>query len=105
MEATLQIFIKALNNFLKQTEYKEYKVSDRQFVYLLANKSVVSVLIRKDLGKNHIIVEEIFDTDAEKSELEYFCKNIIQSGSHFLALTEQLCNKEHLKEFHNLKQY
>lgn len=74
MEATLQIFIKALNNFLKQTEYKEYKVSDRQFVYLLANKSVVSVLIRKDLGKNHIIVEEIFDTDAEKSELEYFCK-------------------------------
>ena len=74
MEATLQAFIKALNNFLKHTEYKQFKISNKQIVYLLENKSVVSVLIKKDLNKNHIIVEEVFDTDAEKSELEYFCK-------------------------------
>ena len=35
-------------------------------------ETVLKIII--DLGKNHIIVEEIFDTDAEKSELEYFCK-------------------------------
>ena len=74
MEATLQAFIKALNNFLKHTEYKQFKISNKQIVYLLENKSVISVLIKKDLNKNHIIVEEVFDTDAEKSELEYFCK-------------------------------
>lgn len=74
MEATLQAFIKALNNFLKHTEYKQFKISNKQIVYLLENKSVVSVLIKKDLNKNHIIVEEVFNIDAEKSELEYFCK-------------------------------
>lgn len=74
MEATLQAFIKALNNFLKHTEYKQFKISNKQIVYWLENKSVISVLIKKDLNKNHIIVEEVFDTDAEKSELEYFCK-------------------------------
>lgn len=47
MEATLQAFIKALNNFLKHTEYKQFKISNKQIVYLLENKSVISVLIKK----------------------------------------------------------
>ena len=51
MEATLQAFIKALNNFLKHTEYKQFKISNKQIVYLLENKSVISVLIKKDLNK------------------------------------------------------
>ena len=74
MEKTLQTFIKALNIFLKHIEYKQFKVSEKQMVYLIENKSIISVLIRKDLKKNHIIVEEIFNTDSEKADLAFFCK-------------------------------
>lgn len=74
METKLEIFIKSLDNFIKNKENKKIKINDKQYVYLIENIQIISVRIKYDLNKIHIIVEEIFNPEIDTTNIELFCK-------------------------------
>ena len=74
MEKKLEIFIKSLDNFIKNKENKKFKINDKQYVYLIENIQIISVRIKYDLNKIHIIVEEIFNPEIDTTNIELFCK-------------------------------
>lgn len=90
MEKKFYEFIQEFENNLLGYEFKKYKLSDKQFVYDIENSNIISILLKKEDNRIHIIVEEIFNDHTRNIKLSSFCKKYIKTWVSFYPFYNEL---------------
>lgn len=97
MTADFKLFVNNFKSSLGIYQYKKYKLSKNQYVFDIENSLVVSILLRLDEGRNHIIVEEIFNAQKLNIDLKRQCAQYVKCWVSFFPFQGKLGEPETFK--------
>lgn len=106
MLTNFQNFLTEIKSKLSNTNYKIYTITPTHIVIEIEKQNIISILLKKELQKDHIIVEEIFTPEQSCKPIKSFCKKYAKSWVSYYEFTGELGNPKPLIEesqYENIK--
>lgn len=90
MEEVLKKFISEFEKYLGFNLYKKYQISNQQYVYDIEKTDIISILVREENQRQHIIVEEIFSNKKQNFKIKGFCGRYVECWVSYFPFYNKL---------------
>lgn len=97
MKSSFNTFIEFFERMLLPYKYKKYKLKKNHYVYDFEDSAIYSVISIDDDGKEHIIVEEIFNSNPDNNDLKKACSQYTDAWVSYFKFRGKLGKAEPLK--------